>query len=78
MRCDTISAKTDTLCQCSYMNLRRLDLASLKQDTDKPAWPASHTNATSKMYENDIRDTISPVAWLTGQPDSFEHALNMT
>ena len=39
---------------------------------------ASHTNATSKMYENDIRDTISPVAWLTGQPDSFEHALNMT
>ena len=65
MRCDTISAQAGPLSQVSYMNLGRRDLASLKRDSGKPDWPASQMNATSKMYENNIRDRISPLARLT-------------
>ena len=69
MRCDIISTQAGPLSQCSYkiMNLGMRDLASLKWDSHKPGWPASHMNANSKMYENDVRDTISPLAWLTGR-----------
>ena len=55
--CDSISAQTGPLCQCSYMSLGRRDLASLKRDYGKPA----NVNAISKIYENNIRDRISPL-----------------
>ena len=58
MRCDIISAQAGPLSQYSYKikNLGMRDLASLKWDSHKPGWPASHMNANSKMYENDVRD----------------------
>ena len=67
MRCDTISAQAGPLSQCLYKNLGKRDLASLKRDSCKPDWPASHMRATSKMYENNIRDSISSHAQLTGR-----------